>query len=358
MTETPPSPPGPRLLRRAKDDRVLGGVCAGAGRYVGIDAALVRVAAVLLAAFGGAGILLYFAALLLVPEEGSEAAMHRGRFLTVIGVIMLVLAGGVLLPHARWFPWPFGLLLVGPLAAWIVLAAWVTPGEGREVAARLARVVLLVLACGVLALGGALLAGTGHATLAAVLVIVLGVALTAVGLLGRGDGELLVPALALALPVAVVGAAGIDLRGGVGDRTERPPGAAQVRDLYRLGAGRLVVDLRDARLPAGDRRVHVRVGLGEAVLLVPQNVCVATRADVGAGEAVSFDRNSGGVDVAWRDAPPAPQGRARVVLDADVGLGAVAVANSLSEAETFRTHEEFDPAPTNTGCEAGDVTAR
>jgi hypothetical protein len=61
-----------------------------------------------------------------------------------------------------------------------------------------------------------------------------------------------------------------------------------------LGAGRLVVDLRTARLPGGDTPLKLNLGLGEAVLLVPRNVCVATRSDIGIGASRLFDRVDGG----------------------------------------------------------------
>lgn len=357
MTDTPPPSPEPRRLRRARDDRVVGGVCAGVARYFDIDPLLVRVGAVALAALGGAGVLLYLAALLLVPEDGAAGpvAPPRGRLLTILGVVLLVSAVGALLPDEPGYAWPFGLVLAAALAAALIVGARRAEGDGRDVAARLTRAALVGLACLVLFLGGALLAGTGHATLAAVLVIVVGAGLALLGALGRGGGEPILPALALALPVAAVSAAGIDLRGGTGDRMEHPATPAQVRPEYRLGAGRLVVDLRDARLPAGDLPLRMRVGLGEAVLLVPGDVCVATRARVGAGRAAAFDRASGGIDVDWRDEPPAPADRARVVLDADVGLGQVAVAHTLDGAERNGWGDQGRSAEANTGCGRGDV---
>ncbi len=44
----------PRRLTRSRDDRWLGGVCAGVGQYAGIDANLVRLLAVVgaLVSFG------------------------------------------------------------------------------------------------------------------------------------------------------------------------------------------------------------------------------------------------------------------------------------------------------------------
>ena len=57
-----------RLLRRSTD-RVIGGVCSGLGRYLGVDPVLLRIAFVLLALAGGGGIVLYIVAWILIPEE-------------------------------------------------------------------------------------------------------------------------------------------------------------------------------------------------------------------------------------------------------------------------------------------------
>lgn len=56
-----------------------------------------------------------------------------------------------------------------------------------------------------------------------------------------------------------------------------------MRDTYQLGMGKLVVDLRQTELPAGDVPVAIDLGIGEARLIVPDDVCVATDAEVGIG---------------------------------------------------------------------------
>src|SRR4051812_30401157 len=78
--QPPPQPPeperpeapaaeAPRRLLRSTDDRVVAGVAGGLGRYIAIDPVIVRIALVVLTFFGGAGALLYLAAVLLVPSE-------------------------------------------------------------------------------------------------------------------------------------------------------------------------------------------------------------------------------------------------------------------------------------------------
>jgi len=67
-------------LRRPIHDRVLTGVAAGLAEYFGVDVTIVRVAFVVLTVVGGAGIPLYLAGLLLIPEQGSDQSI-AGSFI-------------------------------------------------------------------------------------------------------------------------------------------------------------------------------------------------------------------------------------------------------------------------------------
>src|SRR3989337_383835 len=60
-----------RLLRRRTSDRVIGGVAGGLGDYFNIDPLLVRIGFVGLMIFGGAGLVLYVVAWLLIPAHGG-----------------------------------------------------------------------------------------------------------------------------------------------------------------------------------------------------------------------------------------------------------------------------------------------
>ena len=73
----PPSGYGPErpALCRPYTDRMLAGVAAGLARYFDVDVTIVRIAFVVLTVAGGAGIPLYLAGLLLIPEEGSEVSI-------------------------------------------------------------------------------------------------------------------------------------------------------------------------------------------------------------------------------------------------------------------------------------------
>jgi phage shock protein C len=123
MSQDEPTGAEPRVLRRSRDERVLGGVCGGLGRYLGIDPALLRIAFVILAIAGGAGILLYIVSWILIPEqrEGEDLGTARpssidstrlivGGALIAVGTILLL---NLSLPRIGKYFWPLALIAVG-----------------------------------------------------------------------------------------------------------------------------------------------------------------------------------------------------------------------------------------------------
>ena len=65
----------PQTLSRPVEDRMLGGVAAGIARYLSVDVTVVRIVFAVLAIMGGAGIPLYLAGWLLIPEEGARQSI-------------------------------------------------------------------------------------------------------------------------------------------------------------------------------------------------------------------------------------------------------------------------------------------
>jgi len=62
-------------LYRSREDRMIGGVCAGLGEFFGIDPTIVRlffVFGAIFFSFPGALVLIYFVMLLVVPEAPLE----------------------------------------------------------------------------------------------------------------------------------------------------------------------------------------------------------------------------------------------------------------------------------------------
>jgi hypothetical protein len=288
---------------------------------------------------GGAGVLLYLAALLLVPneEEGAVPAVQlgegRNRAFVIVAVVAALVLGWVLLLGGG-----FLLGFVGiPLAVLVgtgVLVWWIVSGEGPsgdagEVAKRAALGIGVLLLCVVIALGGAFAAAAGPDWVVPAIVIAAGVAVL-VGAFLKPLRWLVLPAVMLGLAGGVVGAADVDLHGGIGDRDYRPASAVDMKERYKLGIGQLVVDLRHTQLPHGDVPLRLDLGIGEARLIVPDGVCVATAADVGAGNVHVDGHDNGGVDVNVDQRPIAGSGT-RVLLDAQVGLGEVRVHDATEE---------------------------
>ena len=121
---------GQRRLRRSRDDRVIAGVCGGIGEYFGIDAVLVRIAALILVFAGGAGIVLYIIGWIAMPEapetlgaEGATASPAAPPERTGGGValgLVFVVLGAFFLVDEVWpdflswkYVWPIALIAVG-----------------------------------------------------------------------------------------------------------------------------------------------------------------------------------------------------------------------------------------------------
>ncbi|MEE4541780.1 PspC domain-containing protein [Streptomyces sp. V4-01] len=64
--------PRPRLTRGRDKEKVLAGVCAGAGRYFGVDPVIFRVVLAVLSLTGGIGLIVYGMGWLVVPQEGER----------------------------------------------------------------------------------------------------------------------------------------------------------------------------------------------------------------------------------------------------------------------------------------------
>jgi hypothetical protein len=248
------------------------------------------------------------------------------------------------------FPFLFGgglvLAAIGiPLAVLVatgVLVWWAVSGEGPagdagDIARRAALGVGVLIICAVIACLGVFVTAIGPGWLIPAFVLLAGVAVVGTAFV-RPLRWLVLPALTLALSGGFAAVAGIHADGGIGNREYRPASSLDLRDKYELGIGQLVLDLRDTDLPRGDVPIRMDVGIGEARVIVPDNVCVATDGEVGMGNVHVFGHDHGGFDVNLEDVPTAPVGTTRLLLKGDVGVGELTVRDSRGEF-----YDDFDP---------------
>lgn len=184
--------PGHRRLFRATRGRVLAGVAQGLADHLGLDVLLVRIAFVVLAAAGGAGVAMYAAFWVLTPLDAGVAAeeSNRNRDVGVVLALALVVLGGGLVASAAGFGvQPHVTVPLLAVAAGLALL-WRQADDSQRARLRAATVshrrtgavraaagaALVLLGVGALVVGAVHVAGGLGAVLAA-LVIVAGVAL-------------------------------------------------------------------------------------------------------------------------------------------------------------------------------------
>jgi signal transduction histidine kinase len=124
VTATRPAP----VLRRDTDHRVLGGVCSGLARHLGVDPLLVRVAFVAAATAGGVGVAVYALAWVFVPAgdaPGRARRLRTGRGTVEIALGVALLALSVLLTaralgllFSDVIVWPLTLVAAGAALLW------------------------------------------------------------------------------------------------------------------------------------------------------------------------------------------------------------------------------------------------
>jgi phage shock protein PspC (stress-responsive transcriptional regulator) len=371
MTTTPSSPPdssegpgpdgprpGPRvsreeiadlsrLRRTVGPDRRIGGVAGGLARHLDVDPLLVRVLLVVLALFGGAGLVLYLALWLFVPEDYTGRTVISTRedtrkvLLIVAGVValicltgatfndsslwpLIVIAGGALLfltlREQRRSGYDEPPVSSGSSAYGSSMTGWVGDDQATATAAPtqtygdyrtasysrrpsdprrrgpilfwwvLASIALVLGSLSMIDMAGADLPGSVYPATA--------LAIIAAGLLlgafwGRAGGLIFLGFLAL------LGTGAATAADRFTDETRHTPtSAAAVQDTYRIGAGTMVLDLSHVTDPArlDGRQIQVTGGAAQLVIVVPDTMDVAADAVIdGPGEAIVFNQRDGNV---------------------------------------------------------------
>jgi phage shock protein PspC (stress-responsive transcriptional regulator) len=307
MNETTVEQPAAKRLERSRSDRMLAGVCGGLARYFDIHPAFYRVGFVVLTLIGGAGILIYLAAALVIPDEGEEDSIasaalreRRDRPGPLIGLALIAVAGLVLL--SRVSIWPRGD------AAWI----------------------LVLIAGGIVLLlthrdaGGAPVTAEGSAPEAEPRPspwrwprrIAVG--------LGAAFGV----ALAFVLVASAIFAAvfHVHVDNGIGDQTYDVSTIGDLHPEYKLGIGDLRVDLRDVRLPVGVTHLKTRVDVGRLLVVVPHDAALRVHSEADFGTVDVLGRSADGRKV---DRSVDETGRRVLDLDAHVGAGSVHVERAV-----------------------------
>lgn len=295
-----PEIPEVRRLERSRSDRMVAGVSGGLARYFEIHPAVFRVGFVVLTLLGGAGILIYAAAALVMPDEGKQDSIataalrnRRDRPWPLIGLGLLAVAGAILLSRITlWFDgdswWLF--LLAGILILWITRQPATEPAtDATELAARDSRRMRRVL---------------------------------------RGFGITVASIVALLVVAVAIFMAVFDvhLDRGVGDRTYTVTSAQALRSDYRLGVGSLELDLSRLQLPAGETRVEASVDVGDLEIIVPADVAVRAHGEAQAGRVEILGTVDDGRNP---DVDVSEAGERVLVLDADVGAGALWIRRAV-----------------------------
>ncbi|WP_084286148.1 PspC domain-containing protein [Solirubrobacter soli] len=325
----PEDVPGARKLTRSTTDKHVWGVAGGLGRYFGIDPVIVRVAFAAATLVSGIGLIAYVALRLLLPTDTGEPPWMEGRSRTttiiVTGVLSLIALTTVRGPGFFIGPGLFAVAAcsVAGLVLYRGFGGTVRDDPARAIARATLVLIALVAMLGA-ATGIGLIAAIGGGVAVAIIAICAGLGLVAAGMLG-GPRWLILPVVVLVLPLAVVSAADIDLRGGVGEREIRPATVADLQPQYKLGVGHLDLDLRRIELPARTTQLNVKLGMGEARVRVPAGTCVVTDAKIGVGAADLPERAGQGFDIAIDHGTA---GMKTLKVNADIGVGHLLIDNA------------------------------
>jgi phage shock protein PspC (stress-responsive transcriptional regulator) len=262
--------PQVKRLERTSSDRLIAGVAGGLGRYFDLSPALFRLGLVALTLLGGAGVLVYLAAVLVMPEEGKEQsivekalAKRRDRPLALAGLGVVALIAVAILSSSSW--------ILVPVAGLVIF--WTARGtKGRTVAVVVTALIGIVLA-----------------------------------------------ALATATIVAFSWF-NVSLGDGTGDRAYRPTAIAEVKPNYKLGIGNLRLDLSHIGPLTKNTRIKASVGIGELRIIVPRDASVSVDAHAKVGEMFVLRRHDDGRNAAVSLGRGNP-----LAIDANVGAGRIDV---------------------------------
>ena len=383
-----------RFLRRSASDRMIAGVAGGIGVHFGIDAVIVRAGFIGLAFLGGAGPFLYLIGWLALPREDSRSviasALASESPRRLRGLLAVVLIGMGLLIVAslsgKFFELFFNVWTNAPYLALILIAAgaalvlWPGPagrsgpasarpptappppvpphplggraeavghradGSDPPVAARARRrgrttIGYLTVAVLLVYTGGAVLfdrldvveVDMGVFFAGALAIVGVGLVGSAFAIPARG---LILLGVALSVPVLLFAGSGVRWGSGIGEIRVEVTSADELRDEYRHGVGRMVVDLRGLDPDDLPERLDLSLGVGEMLVYVRDDIKTTADIDVAAGNL----RVSHGVPAS---------GRLRDLYDSrdileDLWALPVGVLDDLDDLDDIEDHLDVD----------------
>jgi phage shock protein PspC (stress-responsive transcriptional regulator) len=354
-----------RILRRRSSERVIGGVAGGLGDYLNVDPLLIRIGFVGLMIFGGAGLVLYIVAWLLIPAEGHERSIVEGILARLgitsrrIGWLILAVVAFIFLVNLA----PRGVDLVTPgqetiyfdpavLWAIVIIVAGFVLLRRREALPEVSAVAAtdaapdrpavvavtprprsplawyayaaVLITIGLLALAsqvGKIKVEPGQYFGAALAVMGIGLVVGA----WWGRARVLILIAILLVPLAVAASfITAPLKGGLGDNYYAPANAAELRTEYRSMGGRTVLDLTGLSVTSSTFHIAASVAVGELRVILPSNASVQIDSRVGAGSAVVFDQRDDGTSLENRFVRQRAYGPT-FILDLESGIGVVEV---------------------------------
>ena len=137
-----PSQSDVKKLYKSQRDRMIGGVCGGISEYLNIDSTIVRIIFVVMALFGGSGIIIYIAGLLIFPESGNtqtndvkiekkSSVGFWGALLIILGLVLMISDFGLRGMNQIWmwhgYRGMFIPIIIIALGAWLLFK----PSNGK-----------------------------------------------------------------------------------------------------------------------------------------------------------------------------------------------------------------------------------
>jgi phage shock protein PspC (stress-responsive transcriptional regulator) len=340
-------------LRRSRTDRKIAGVAGGLARHLDIDPIILRVALVVLVFFGGAGLVIYGACWLLVPDEYTDEATlrlddrSRGVALILVGVIAALAVIGDSM--GNWgFPWP---LAIAGLIVLLVLtvrgdrrthpaappsppapgATYPAPPMAPPAPPRNPKrrgpllfwftMALSALAVGLLGIADLAGAPVTDSAYPALVLGLIGAMLVVGAFYGRAGGLIAVGLVAALATAGATAAHEVD----AGRIDESPTRAVDVDDSYDLWAGDIQIDLSEVQDVENldGRTIDIEATFGRILVTVPDGIDVDVDARVDGGETRLFGDDEDNSNSARHSARTvnAPT----LTIDAEVVFGEIVV---------------------------------